>query len=589
MRQLPYLLTAISITTLLLGSCIFPRSTHKENYRIHIVSHSSGATIATPFVLSGTSKGAIDNIIVSGGKLINYANIKNGKWEVRFSDKNISYGNITLLISADNKDGNRITNIYLVLNITNSKKSMKLSGNLTKNYFPSWKVFAFNNITRFNAQIDKTGKFQLLLPTELKKVSLIAYLDNNNNNYWDYNELKTEALNFEIKNDNIPNITISLPKSYKINGMVKGNIFHLPIGIATLNLKNYELSLSPPSTHTEFEYSLNVSANEGNELYIFYFIDENNDGFWNIGKNEDNENYFQISNIILLNNDIHLDIPLSAKLVEGSVSGDDASAFNKGIIEMSLGGEIFFHIVEKKYQTKFYTMKNPQSSTYSRLTLFQDNENLSNRIKVLYNESGGFLAAFDEGATTNSFNIVNKKLIVNGKISGDDMYLFKLIFDKDIKENISVNEVSYKNSLNTMFLSISAFKDENNDGKWNYPEFNMPAKIFIISNQTKIAYYFQLKRSIIHVKLEGDISKFKNPKIWYVISGNICASIKSNLTLTNYWNQYEENYLANIYAFDDVNNNNNFDYGIEPEISKNHIELTNYLKEGLIRLKIKKD
>ena len=537
---------------------------------IHIMTPDLDKPVTLPMMLYGSASERVMSIAITGGRSLKIARRDHDIWEVQLTEKEMSVGRIGLSLSAVDTNGSFITNIPLILNVAQigGVKPVEIVGKLS-NYAPSiWRLTAVFDSMYYIAEIETNGEYRIPAAPRSGSGLIFAFRDWNGNDLYDSDEYKTDFYSVTLDNTNIRLPDIRLPNVFCIFGNLWGNSFHLPLGLALMNLNTRALMpFRDIRTDDEFKFLMDVPGEKGDTLILFCFLDINRDSEWNLSAASGMESYFFITNITLDKPNERIFIPLVGKIISGNVNGTGVSRFDTVKIESFTGAEIYAAVTNRKYEARFYTISNSSPVILSKIALFEDlNKNRifdRNESFIAYTGRRGIMMDPADRVSESFYPFNSVCYTVNAQATGDDASIFSMDFNGIVVSTNQGSLLFYRNDFSRYpeTFDFSVFRDLNRNNRWDFSEPYYTLPLIEITNQFSQTIRVELKRIIADIRIEGDFGKCVSPRILFRSSCRIGSPLR-NCVLTNYWAVGTE-FEAQILVFDDVNLNRVYETGVD--------------------------
>jgi hypothetical protein len=270
-------------------------------------------------------------------------------------------------------------------------------------------------------------------------------------------------------------------KPRTITGSVTGNSYRLNMGIGLISKDDPTVGYFD-TPHSDLGFQYTITVNQQGSFYLAYYIDENNNGSWDLYSSGRNDSYYYLwpTAISLYNNSVK-DISLKAKLIIGTNSGADVNEFNR--VQMN---HMTASVTNGAYALRYY-MLDYVTNNDAGMKLFKDMNNnyaLDTAEAVVYYPATNIITGTN--TVTNVFNYQITKTIAhlttNGSAAG---YAYPKILEQVSGKIYTLQDRDITNfwnrsGTNAVVYIYSAFNDSNNNNK------NDPGETAISTNDPSV-------------------------------------------------------------------------------------------------------
>jgi hypothetical protein len=276
------------------------------------------------------------------------------------------------------------------------------------------------------------------------------------------------------------------PKTFR--GTVYENNYHLNLGIGLIYSKDSGIYYYD-SPHSDAMINFSITVNHQGQYYLVYYIDDNNNGYWDYLSGGRNDSYFYLwPTPISVNDNSVKDITLSSKLLIGTNGGQDVSNFNRIYMNHMIGT-----VNNAVYSLRYYMMDYVTNNN-AEITLFQDSDNnyaLDAGETAVYYPATNFISGTN--VTTNSINFIITRTIVhittNGSASGyAHPKIIELAGGRTYPlQNSDITNYWNRGGTNAVNFTFGVFNDENNNGRKDVNESGISTNNPVVGSDTSLA------------------------------------------------------------------------------------------------------
>ncbi|MCX8096296.1 MAG: hypothetical protein N3D81_02220 [Spirochaetes bacterium] len=382
-----------------------------------------------------------------------------------------------------------------------------ISGTLTGNPTPQWKVFANTGGGIITGTINASYNYTVSIASNQFVSSINAFKDDNNNGIYDPGEylvivnLGSLMVNNITTNINIPNL-----QNMTLKVFISNNVYNLRIGLDISSFPSYTKYSSSSKTNVNFEETFTIVGTTNDSISIQLYYDLNGDGdFDSVGGVW--ENILTLTNNLAFTNTTVTQV---FYLVPHTVTG---------IVEQ-LGGasgfkpDLWYNFMPSgvgttsgnTYKVQFYTYTNylgaPAHPAVIRMFRDVNNNGIVDPMEEVVNHSNTMLTfaniSTSDPSTNTGPSIYIKKVPLSVHLTGTDVSKFK--YDYGVGSTFTnafpfVKDI-YFDTNDIYNYSFMVLVDENNDGLIGGGELS-GGGFFTLSNQNSISVTQEVIRFVV--------------------------------------------------------------------------------------------